>query len=169
MAKESILIGCRLPNGLVLHHPKNKNLTVKLVRHLRDKAGKRSLYAADDAFSTTAVDLEFWTAWKAAYAGFPPLKTRAVFEARSDQEATAKAKDTSRLALSQMGKSAMMDGVKLEQGDLDERCSLQPGRVSGALPGVHSCLQRQSCALCFACSLRLGFTSTIPIAASCRM
>jgi len=42
-------------------------------------------------YSTTTVDLEFWNEWKAAYVGYPPLKTRAVFEARSEQEAASKA------------------------------------------------------------------------------
>ena len=114
MAKETILIGCRLPNGLVLHHPKNRNLTVKLTGTYETKLDS-GLYVPPRAFSTTAVDLEFWTEWKAAYVGFPPLKTRAVFEARSDQEASAKAKDTSKTGLEPMSKNAVIDGVKLEQ------------------------------------------------------
>jgi len=43
------------------------------------------------------------------------IKTRAVFEARSDQEAGAKAKDTAKTGFEPMSKSAVIDGVKLEQ------------------------------------------------------
>jgi hypothetical protein len=114
MAKETILIGCRLPNGLVLHHPKNRNLTVKL----GGTYGKRlesGLYLPPTAFTTTAVDLEFWNDWKAAYTGFPPLKTRSVFEARSDQEASAKAKDTPKTGFEPISKNAVIDGVRIEK------------------------------------------------------
>jgi hypothetical protein len=114
MAKETILIGCRLPNGLVLHHPKNRDLTVKLAGTYGAKMDS-GLYTPPRAFTTTPVDLEFWTEWKAAYVGFPPLKTRAVFEARSDQEAGAKAKDTDKTGFEPMSQTAVIDGVKLEQ------------------------------------------------------
>jgi hypothetical protein len=114
MAKETILIGCRLPNGLVLHHPKNRDLTVKLAGTYETKT-ESGLFLPPKPFSTTAVDAEFWAEWKAAYAGFPPLKTRAVFEARSEQEAAAKAKDTDKTGFEGMSKTAVIDGVKLEQ------------------------------------------------------
>jgi len=116
MAKETILIGCRLPNGLVLHHPKDRNQTVKLagVYEARTESG---LYLPPKPYSTTAVDAEFWAAWKEAYVGFPPLKTRAVFEARSEQEAESKAKNAEKVktGFEPMGKSVIIDGVKLEQ------------------------------------------------------
>jgi hypothetical protein len=63
-------------------------------------------------FATTEVDAEFWSAWKAAYVGFPPLKNRAVFEAKSEQEASAKAKElkNENTGFEQMAKTA--GGVK---------------------------------------------------------
>ena len=114
MAKETVLIGCRLPNGLVLHHPKNRNITVKLVGTYATKTDS-GLFIPPQPFTTTQVDAEFWAEWKAAYVGFPPLKTRAVFEARSDQEANAKAKNTPKTGFEPMSKNTVIDGARVEQ------------------------------------------------------
>ena len=116
MAKETVLIGCRLPNGLVLHHPKNRNLTVKLAGTYEAKT-ESGLYLPSKMYSTTAVDAEFWAEWKAAYEGFGPLKTRAVFEAHSEQEAQSKAKNAEKVktGFEPMSKTAKIDGVTLEQ------------------------------------------------------
>ena len=116
MPKESILIGCRLPNGLVLHHPKNRNLTVTLAGVYEAKT-ESGLYLPPKMFSTTPVDAEFWAEWKAAYEGFPPLKTRAVFEAHSEQEAQSKAKNAEKVktGFEPMSKTAKIDGVTLKQ------------------------------------------------------
>ena len=118
MAKETVLIGCRLPNGLVLHHPQNRELTVKLIG-TSSAPTEGGLYLPPKLYATTEVDAEFWAAWKAAYVGFAPLKNRAVFEAKSEQEATAKAKDakTERTGFEQMSKSTVIDGMKLERAD----------------------------------------------------
>ena len=118
MAKETILIGCRLPNGLVLHHPKNRNLTVKLEGTYAPKT-ESGLFLPPRPYSITTVDAEFWAEWKAAYAGFPPLKTRAVFEARSEQEAESKAKNAEKVktGFEPMSKSVTIDGIKLEQAE----------------------------------------------------
>jgi hypothetical protein len=116
MAKETILIGCRLPNGLVLHHPTNRNITVKLAGTYETKM-ENGLFMPPRPYSTTAVDAEFWAAWKEAYEGFPPLKTRAVFEARSEQEAESKARNAEKVktGFEPMGKEVVIDGVKLSQ------------------------------------------------------
>jgi len=118
MAKETVLIGCRLPNGLVLHHPKNRNITVKLAGTYETKT-ESGVWMPARAFSTTAVDLEFWTAWKTAYEGFPPLKNRAVFEARSEQEAESKARNAEKVktGFEPMSKTAIIDGHKVEKAD----------------------------------------------------
>jgi hypothetical protein len=92
MPKETVLIGCRLPSGLVLHHPQNRELTVK-ISGTSSAPTEGGLYLPPKSYETTEVDAEFWAAWKAAYVGFPPLKTRALFEAKSEQEASSKAKE----------------------------------------------------------------------------
>ena len=118
MAKETILIGCRLPNGFILHHPKNREITVKLAGTYETKL-ESGLYLPPRPFSTTAVDLEFWNEWKAAYVGFPPLKNRAIFEARTEQEAESKARNAEKVKTGFEGfdKNAVIDGVKIEKAD----------------------------------------------------
>ena len=118
MAKETILIGCRLPNGLVLQHPNDKNATVKLAGVFGQKTDS-GIYYPPKPYSTTEVDLEFWTAWKTAYAGYPPLKTRAVFEARNEQEAAAKAKEVAKenTGFEQMSQTPVINGVRLAKAD----------------------------------------------------
>lgn len=113
MAKETILIGCRLPNGLVLTHPQTK-ATVKIAG-TSGEILPGGLYLPPKAFATTEVDAEFWAVWKAAYQGFPPLKNRALFEARNDQEASAKAKDADKTGFEQMSQTPVIDGVRLEK------------------------------------------------------
>lgn len=107
MARETITICCRLPNGLVLHNPQNRDLTVKLAG-TSSAPTEGGLYLPAKLYATTEVDAEFWAAWKAAYVGFPPLKTRAVFEAKSEQEASAKAKEVQKenTGFEQMSKTA---------------------------------------------------------------
>lgn len=87
MAKEFVLIGCRLPHGLVLRHPspEHKDETVTL-------EGLKDSKVIGATYVTTKVDAEFWATWKTAYSDFQPLRTGAIFEARSDDEAKFKAK-----------------------------------------------------------------------------
>jgi hypothetical protein len=116
MAKETVLIGCRLPNGLVLHHPTKRELSVKLAGTYETKT-ESGVWMPAKAFSTTAVDAEFWAEWKAAYVGFPPLKNRAIFEARSDQEAESKARNAVKVktGFEPQSKTVMIDGQKIEK------------------------------------------------------
>jgi hypothetical protein len=44
-------------------------------------------------YATTPVDADFWEIWKTAYRGFKPLTTGAIFEARNETEAGAKARE----------------------------------------------------------------------------
>lgn len=119
MAKETILIGCRLPNGVIIAHPQNRAVTVKISGTNGEKLDS-GIYLPPKAFATTEVDAEFWAAWKAGNAGFPPLKNRALFEARSDQEASAKAKEVKkeRTGFEQMSQTASIDGVKMERATI---------------------------------------------------
>jgi len=115
MAKETVLVGCRLPNGLVLQHPQDPKVSVVLSGTSETSEG--GLYLPPRPYSITEVDAEFWNAWKAAYVGYPPLKTRAVFEAKSESEASAKAKELKKekTGFEQMPKMVTIDGAKLEQ------------------------------------------------------
>ena len=118
MAKETVLIGCRLPNGFVLHHPKDRNISVKLAGAYETRL-ESGLYLPPKLYSTTAVDAEFWAEWKAAYQGFGPLKTRAIFEARSEQEAGIKARESERVktGFEPKSKTDMINGQKVEKAE----------------------------------------------------
>lgn len=84
---QKIIIGCRLPNGILLKHPNpDVSATVKL-------NGKFSSKIIGATYGSTEVDADFWEAWKKAYANYQPLKSGAIFEARSETEAVAKAKE----------------------------------------------------------------------------
>jgi hypothetical protein len=77
-----VLIGCRLPHGLKLTHPLTKeSVTV---------AGMHSSKIIGSTYVTTLVDADFWADWKKSYSDYQPLKTGAIFEARSEQEAKGK-------------------------------------------------------------------------------
>lgn len=107
----TILIGCRLPNGLVLRHPdparKDKTITLRGANEAQVKS-----VVIGQTYVTTSVDADFWESWKKAYSDYGPLKSGAIFEARSDNEATAKARELSKekTGFEAMPKEAM--GVK---------------------------------------------------------
>lgn len=116
MARETVTIGCRLPNGIILTHPENKDLAVRLAGTSGERM-ENGFYMPPRLFSTTQVDAEFWAAWKKEYEGYPPLKTRAIFEAKNESEAAEKAKEVAkvRTGFEQMSQTPVIDGVKLEK------------------------------------------------------
>jgi len=84
MAK--IIVGCRLPHGIILNHPLNPEDTVEL-----NGLNKVVIVGADHA--TTEVDEDFWGIWKTAHKDFQPLKSGAIFEAKNVAEAKGKGKE----------------------------------------------------------------------------
>ncbi len=87
MAKGSVIyIGCRLPHGLVLQHPLKKGEKVTL-------AGLNSSRIIGATHVVTEVDADLWAAWKAIHEDYQPLKTGAIFEARSEGDAASIAKE----------------------------------------------------------------------------
>lgn len=86
MAKDLIIIGCKLPHGLMLIHPLDKTQKVQI-------NGLNTAKVIGSTFVTTEVDADFWATWKAAYLDYAPLKSGAIFEARTQTEASAKAKE----------------------------------------------------------------------------
>lgn len=85
MAK-TVIVGCKLPNGLVIEHPTNKAISVEL-------AGVNSAKILGSTYGTTEVDGDFWDAWAAANADFAPFKSGAMFVARTIGDAAAIAKE----------------------------------------------------------------------------
>ena len=110
MAK-TIIIGCRLPHGIVLENPKDARIKVEL-------KGLNSVQIIGAGYYANTVDADFWAAWKEFHKEFAPLKSGAIFEASTESEAAAKAKElkdekTGFEALSQDGS----DGVKVATKD----------------------------------------------------
>lgn len=83
-----IVIGCRLPCGLVLEH---EGKQVTLAGQNQNKQG--IILLSQDDYGETIVDASYWAAWKKANAGFAPLETGAIFEAKNQSEVKAKAKE----------------------------------------------------------------------------
>jgi hypothetical protein len=84
--RSKVLIGCRLPSGLLLQLPRDRKIQVKI-------DGVASSKIIGSSFAVTLVDADFWAEWKAAYAKSPLLTSQVIFEARSEAEATSKAKE----------------------------------------------------------------------------
>ena len=115
MAK--IIIGCRLPNGLTLHHPITKEAVTL--------AGLHSSKIIGATHVTTEVDADFWEAWKEKFKDYAPLKSGAIFEARNETDATSKAKElrkekTGFEPMATDGKDARASGVKTDAGTKKE-------------------------------------------------
>jgi len=81
--KERVLIGCRLPSGLVLHSVDRKK-EVKL-------DGAASSKVIGSSFALTSVDAEFWGQVKPYYQNF--INANVLFEARGESDAIAKGKE----------------------------------------------------------------------------
>lgn len=86
MAKATVIVGCRLPTGIVLDHPLDPSKKVEL-------AGLNKALVIGSDHATTEVDGEFWEQWKTVHKDFPALKSGAIFEAKDAASAKAKAKE----------------------------------------------------------------------------
>lgn len=86
MAGKTVTVGCKLPHGIIIEHPAAPDNKV-LLKGLNRVA----IIGAD--YATTEVDGEFWEAWKAKNADFAPLKSGAIFEAKSAADAVAVARE----------------------------------------------------------------------------
>lgn len=111
MAK--VLIGCRLPHGLKLHHP-NPDIheTVTLAGYHSNKLVTRDGHTPAQMWATTQVDADFWAAWKTAYSSYKPLRDGNIFEATNEQQAALKAKDMEKQKTGFEGKNPESMGVK---------------------------------------------------------
>lgn len=102
---EVIIVGSKLPNGLVLHHPTdpNKKVTIK---------GLNSSKIVGATYVTTEVDAEFWQTWKLVHKEFVPLKSGAIFEAKNEAAASSIAKERAKVKTGLEPMSRDAGGVK---------------------------------------------------------
>lgn len=105
-----VVIGCKLPHGLILDHPLDPSKKVEL------NGLNRSLIVGAP-YATTEVDGEFWEQWKTVHKDFPALQSGAIFEAASASEAAAVAKELEgeKTGFEPMAQNA--DGVKAVDKD----------------------------------------------------
>lgn len=85
MAGKIVVVGCKLPNGIILQNPLDENHTFEL-----NGLNKISIIGAEHGI--TEVDGALWEAWEKVNKEFAPLKSGAIFVAatRNDLEAVAK-------------------------------------------------------------------------------
>jgi len=87
MSKSVTMVCCKLPHGIVLHHPMDANNKVTL-------NGLNKVTIIGAKYVTNAVDTEFWDHWILANADFSAVKSGAIFVAKTVQDAEAIAKET---------------------------------------------------------------------------
>lgn len=81
--RNTITIGCKLPQGIVLKlddYPE----TVTLKGRNADMKGGLGIRLLD--YGVTEVEEEFWEKWKSQYSNFQPFKNKAIFEADEAEE-----------------------------------------------------------------------------------
>ena len=117
MAK-TIVIGCRLPHGIILESPMDPKKTISL-------AGKNKAVIIGAQHATTEIDESFWQEWEAVNREFPALKSGAIFVAKNGSDAKAIAKEfadrpTGFEAMRTDGKDTRATGVKTANAKADE-------------------------------------------------
>lgn len=87
-----ISVGCRLPSGLVLEIPGKSRVILAGQRQAQERSP--IIMLSQDDCGYTDVDQDFWEAWKKMVGPeFAPLKYGAIFEAKNQQDAKAKARE----------------------------------------------------------------------------
>ena len=86
MAATHIAVCCKLPNGIVLSHPMDHNKRVEI-------KGLNKSVIVGAPYAMTMVEEDFWTQWIAANAEFAAVKSGALFTAKNESDAQAKARE----------------------------------------------------------------------------
>lgn len=95
MAK--VLIGCRLPNGLILQkYSTDRKVGSVGVQASVKLRGLNESKIVGATYVTTEVDAEFWELFKRTNPNYAPMKSGAIFEASSTAQAEAKGKELSK-------------------------------------------------------------------------
>lgn len=89
MGDKTVVIGCRLPCGLILDLTDASGNQVKVELNGQNSAQENSpiIILSKRDYGITYVDADFWAEWKKQYAGFPALKVGAIFEAKDERNA----------------------------------------------------------------------------------
>ena len=106
----NVIVGCKLPNGLIIESPIDPSIKVEL-----NGSNREIIIGA--GYGSTEVDAEFWKLWESQNKDFPPFKSQAIFVAKSAPDVAAKAKElvnekTDLEPLRTDGKDRRASGVK---------------------------------------------------------
>lgn len=92
----TILIGCRLPHGIVLEV--ENAVSKEITKVALNGQNKSPAFEYTDIivlqrghFGLTEVDAGFWEKWLASHEDFAPLKSKAIFVAKDERSAKAQA------------------------------------------------------------------------------
>ena len=90
----TVTIGCRLPSGLILDLGDPTKPSVELAGQRQTQARSPIILLTEEDYGTTEVDSSFWEAFKTRVGPeFAPIKSGAIFEAKSEKDAKAIAKE----------------------------------------------------------------------------
>lgn len=94
MAKETVLIGCRLPHGLTLEvrEPMSPEGQPGEIITSAKINGMNSSKIIGATYVTTSINAELWETWKKERPNYPALKNGAIFEANTEDQAAYKGK-----------------------------------------------------------------------------
>lgn len=111
--KPKVLVGCKLPNGLVIEHPKDPTITATLKGRNREEI-------IGAGYGVTAVDSELWDAWIKSNADFVAVKNGAIYIAKDERDlkAISKEREKEKTGLEPMqtdGKDPRAKGVKTDE------------------------------------------------------
>lgn len=95
MAGKSVVIGCRLPCGIILDLADASGKIVKVELNGQNSAqeGSPIILLSKKDYGITYVDSDFWEAWKKEFSAFPALTSGAIFEAKDERDARAMQKE----------------------------------------------------------------------------
>ncbi len=111
---KTVFVGCKLPNGIILEHPKNDAKKVEL-----NGLNKNLVIGAEHA--VTEVEALFWDAWIKVNSAFDAVKSGAIFvasDARSLESVATenKKRKTGLEPMSKDGKDPRAAGAVTEDG-----------------------------------------------------
>ena len=84
--QDTVTVGCRLPNGLIIDDPLNPNRMVIL-----NGRNKATIIGAQ--YGVTLVDKEFWDMWISQNANFSAVKSGAIFAVGNIKDIAIAAKE----------------------------------------------------------------------------
>lgn len=83
-----LIIGCRLPHGIILENPDPEAPKVEI-----EVKGLNSSNIIGAEYMTTPVDADFWALWSKFHKDSPLLKSGSLFAVKDESSAKSKAKE----------------------------------------------------------------------------